>query len=453
MRYLCLQILAVVVLVLEGCGGSQDSKDQSPIANEGETAPPSLVIMNEDLEELRDDFNANAGRVRLVFLNGPTCGICLRGMADLNDEFLAASQSDDRLVTFVVHVPTMGAKEHHAVDSMPLLDGPRVHHYWEETGIIGQHYTEVMDVDMYVWDFWAIYGPDAAWDGTLPPAPDHYEHQLGVTSGKFRGFPKELVLNAERFAAMTREYLDLASEQHFASELDFEQSEREPLADGTVVPHVGQPRNVAVRQHIIGRGGYKNLKRIRSVEARGRIETNGTSTPIVVRSERPNVLRRIFGDRESMSKAELGLDGSVQIQAGGFRGLPDEYEALLLESFEFDGMFVEWPDKGHKVDMLGMQKFGDVLAWQLDLVQNGGRHWHLYTDSHTGDLVRFNLMDADGQPAFIVDQSDFTETSGFRFPQRIVYKTGSGEVLATETFSAIIVDVEPFELEQDAVSH
>ncbi len=167
--------VAVIGITLAGCGGVEDA-DESGIANVTSAGPSSLIVMDEDLQQLRDDFNANAGRVRLVFLSGPTCGICLRGMADLNDEFVAASQNDDRLVTFVVHVPTMGAKQHHAADSIPLLDGPRVHHYWEESGIIGQHYTEVMDVDMYVWDFWAIYGPDAVWQGTLPPTPDYYEH-------------------------------------------------------------------------------------------------------------------------------------------------------------------------------------------------------------------------------------------------------------------------------------
>jgi len=450
-RILWTSVLAV--LVLAGCGGAEDANDETTIANAMSTAPPSLIVMGEDLQRLKDDFNANAGRVRLVFLNGPTCGICLRGMADLNDEFLAASQSDDRLVTFVVHVPTMGAKEHHAADSMPLLDGLRVHHYWEESGIIGQHYTEVMDVDMYVWDFWAIYGPDAVWQGTLPPVPDHYEHQLGVTSGKFRGFPKELVLDAERFAATTIDYLERVDEQRFTSDVEIEQSEQERLADGTLIPHVGQPRNVAVRQHITGRGGYKNLKRIQSIEAHGYIEANGTSAPIVVRAERPNVLRRIIGDGERMSTAELDANGTVQIPVRESRGLSEEYEKLLLESFEFDGLFVEWPDKGHEVDMLGMQKFGDVLAWQLDLVQSRGRHWHLYIDSHTGDLVRANLLDADSKPTFMIDQSDFRETSGFRFPHRVIYTTGSGDVLATETIDKIIVDVEPFELEQNAVTH
>ena len=187
------QMLPLVMVggFLAACG-----QDSVP-ANVNETAKePSYIVMDDNLQQLKDDFNSNVGKVRLMFISGPTCGICLRGMADLNDAFIAASQDDDRLMTFVVHVPTLGAKEHHVQDTIPLLDGPNVRHYWEETGIIGSHYQDVMDVDMYVWDFWAIYSADAQWEGVLPPAPDYFEHQLGVTLGQFRGFPREKVLQA-----------------------------------------------------------------------------------------------------------------------------------------------------------------------------------------------------------------------------------------------------------------
>ena len=442
-----LLLLPALILVATACGQADKSSTGS--------AESDYVVMGEDLKQLIDDFNANQGRVRLLFLNGPTCGICLRGMADLNDEFIAESQNDDRLVTFVVHVPTMGAKEHHAADSIPLLNGPRVHHYWEESGIIGQHFAEVMDVDMYVWDFWAIYGPDAVWEGTLPPVPDYYEHQLGVTSGKFRGFPKDRVLDAERFAAETGKRLETIDGKRLtiATDDELEPSEGERLADGTVIPHVGQPRNVAVRQHIIGRGGYSNLKRIQAIETRGRIESEGQTYDLTIHTERPNRIRRIIGTGDDVSVAELNGDGKVIIDSRAGRGLPTDLEQKLLNAFEFDGLFVEWPDKGHKVSMIGMQKFGDILSWKLELLQAGGEHWHLFLDSHTGDIVRANLLDANDDPIYIISQSDFRETSGFRFPHRVEYMDGTGRSLAIETIADIELDVTPFELEQKTVGH
>ncbi len=203
----------------------------------------------------------------------------------------------------------------------------------------------------------------------------------------------------------------------------------------------------------MGRGGYKNLKRIRSIEARGHIEANGTSHVLTIHSERPNVLRRLVGSGDDISLGELNLEGAVTIQSDESRGLPGDLERHLLESFEFDGPFVEWPDKGHKVSMIGMQKFGDVLAWQLDLIQEGGPHWNLFVDSHTGDIVRVNLLDDNDEPMYVIGQSDFKETSGFMFPHRIEYMDGAGRTLAIETIDEIEVEVIPFDLEQETIAH
>jgi hypothetical protein len=446
-------LCAIFAISLVACGQAEKPGEGSSQKESQEPTQPEYVVMDDDLQQLKDDFNANEGRVRLVFLSGPTCGICLRGLADLNDEYIAAGQNDDRFVTLVVHVPTMGAEEHHAVDSMPLLDGPRVHHYWEESGIIGQHYREVMDVDMYVWDFWAIYGPDAVWEGTLPPAPDYYEHQLGATTGRFVGFPREKLLDAERFAAETRKYIDEVDSRRFANQGEPDQLEKERVADGTMIPVVGQPRNVAVRQHIMGRGGYKNLKRIQSIEARGRIEAKGQSHSLTIRSERPNFVRRLVGDGVSTSVAELTNEGEVLIDGETGRVLPIDLEQKLLRGFEFDGLFVEWPQKGHEVSMIGMLKIGDVLAWKLDLQQEGGEHWNLFLDSHTGSIVQANLLDGAGKPAYIIQQSDFRETSGFTFPHRIEYMDGTGQSLAVETIDEIKLTTDTFDIELEAVSH
>ena len=419
----------ITSLVLVACGNTGGDQDAGTMKSE-------LVVLGEDLQQLKDHFNANQGKVRLLFLSGPTCGICLRGMADLNDEFLAASQNDARLITYIVHVPTMGAKENHAVDSMPLLDGPRIHHYWEETGVIGQHFTEVMGVAMYVWDFWAIYGPDHRWDGILPPVPDYFEHQLGVTSGGSSGFPRERVLDAERFAAVTRKYMDELDESQFVDRGESELNEGEQLADGTFIPKVGQPRSVAVRQHIIGRGGYKNLKRIRTISKRGRIEAGGKSYELTIHATRPNSLQR-------------EVDGAVD----GDRSLPAELEKKLLSTFEFDGLLVEWPDKGHEVSMSGMLKIGDVLAWRLHLAQHNGPEWHVFLDSHSGALVRADMVGDDGDAEYSIRRSDFRETSGFTFAHRIEYLDREGRTLAIETIDAINVETEPFDLEKESVTH
>ncbi|MCH8074062.1 MAG: hypothetical protein IIA09_19190 [Proteobacteria bacterium] len=425
--------MRLLLILIGGVLVACSPNDAGDSAVDSQLAEPSYVVMGEDLQQLKDDFNANEGRVRLLFISGPTCGICLRGMADLNDAFIAASQGDNRLVTFVVHVPALGAREEHVAATIPLLQGPRIHHYWEDSGIIGQHFSEVMGVEIYVWDFWMIYGPEARWDGLLPPAPDYYEHQLGVTSGGSRGFPRERVLDAERFAAEAAGYIARVDADQFVEPENVNLDGNEMFADGTVIPVVAQPRNVAVRQHIMGRGGYKNLKRIQSIRARGSIETDSGTYDLIIEAARPDSLRRMV--------------------TNGERGLPSDLERLLLDTFEFDGLFVEWPDKGHKVEMVGMLKIGDVLAWKLSLQQADGPSWYLYINSHGGALVRADILDDQGELLYEIRQSDFRETSDFMFPHRIEYLDSAGRTLAVETIDAIEVDVEPFDLRQESVAH
>jgi len=111
--------MRLLLILIGGALVACSPNDAGDSAVDAQLAEPSYVVMGEDLQQLKDDFNANEGRVRLLFISGPTCGICLRGMADLNDAFIAASQGDNRLVTFVVHVPALGAREEHVAATIP----------------------------------------------------------------------------------------------------------------------------------------------------------------------------------------------------------------------------------------------------------------------------------------------------------------------------------------------
>ena len=103
-------LVLILTIALAACGQKDEPTSVENGADAAKSADPNIVIMADDLQQLKDDFNGHTGRVRLIFLNGPTCGICLRGLADLNDAFIADSQNEDRRVTFVGHVPTRGAK-------------------------------------------------------------------------------------------------------------------------------------------------------------------------------------------------------------------------------------------------------------------------------------------------------------------------------------------------------
>ena len=79
------------------------------------------VVLDKNLSQLRADFNANVGKVRMLYIVGPTCGICLRGMSDLQEAVYSKKGDDPRLVTFVIHVPTLGAREANVAPASRLI--------------------------------------------------------------------------------------------------------------------------------------------------------------------------------------------------------------------------------------------------------------------------------------------------------------------------------------------
>ena len=153
------------------------------------------VTVDGTASQLRVDFNQAKGKVRLLFVVDPICPGCLRGLDDMNRDLLEHSR-DPRLETFVVHVPVL--KPPPTASDVPpaaeLLKNPNVRHYWDPSGNFGRALSDGVDLrngskPVYAWDVWLIYGPDAVWQGTLPPKPLLLMHQLRALEGS-KQFPR-----------------------------------------------------------------------------------------------------------------------------------------------------------------------------------------------------------------------------------------------------------------------
>jgi hypothetical protein len=158
-------------------------------------------FLDEGADQLRDDFNAAKGAVRLLFVVDPTCPGCLRGLDDVNKDLLSKTD-DPRLQTFIVHVPvlTPSPTEEDVPEAATLVRNDHVHHYWNPSGSFGWELSKAAGLKhgeeaVYAWDVWLIYGPDAAWEGVSLPQPELLMHQLYLL--KDSGLPR---LDSKRFA-------------------------------------------------------------------------------------------------------------------------------------------------------------------------------------------------------------------------------------------------------------
>jgi hypothetical protein len=123
---------------------------------------------------------------------------------------LLESTTDPRLQAFVVHLPVLRPPPE-AKDVAPaakLLHNANVRHYWNPSRSVGDALTKSIGLknekgDVFAWDVWLIYGPEATWDGELPPRPKLLMHQLWKLEGS-KEFPR---LDCEVFAKEVRQLL------------------------------------------------------------------------------------------------------------------------------------------------------------------------------------------------------------------------------------------------------
>lgn len=185
--------LPCAFILLAACGSGQAASPAQPAA-------PGYVTLSPNLKRLQDDFNADADKVRLLYIVGGTCPVCLRGMDDLG-KALSAERDDPRLRTYVVYVPALGAKATDIQPTVSLLPGDYVSRYWDPRGASGRLFDQTLNTGGFAWDVWMVYGTGRRWDDAKPPTPDFWMAQLGAPLPAWR------YLDAKTFSKQVEDYL------------------------------------------------------------------------------------------------------------------------------------------------------------------------------------------------------------------------------------------------------
>ena len=135
-----------------------------------------VKVLNRNLDDLIADFNAQANKAKLLFIIGPTCSVCRKGLKEMKEEVLAKLPENSDLSVFVVNVPALDAEQKDIADTYSLFDDPRAVHYWDEMGTI--RFQRTLELKSYAWDVWMIYQPGEKWEKKDPPKPYRWWHQL-----------------------------------------------------------------------------------------------------------------------------------------------------------------------------------------------------------------------------------------------------------------------------------
>lgn len=126
----------------------------------------------------RENFNRDAGKVRVIGLLSPGCDVCQRAhretVTPLFERF-----GGEKLKGYEVWLPWVYGDSRDLAGIMAAsLQDPRVEHLWDGGAELSKSFTRALNARLDVWDVYMVYAPGVKWEGQFPPRPDFFMHQL-----------------------------------------------------------------------------------------------------------------------------------------------------------------------------------------------------------------------------------------------------------------------------------
>lgn len=164
-------------------------------ATPGSESPAPALSDLAGAEQLRTQFNRDAGKTRLVLILAPSCGLCYEG-ARLVERHVLNKLAKEDLGVYVIWTPiSKHDNRQRAVDATFHVTDPRARHFWDGSAEVQRSFSTPLGLgDTPAWDVFLVYGPGKRWEGGAAPAPDTYMHRLG------KALPRERTLNALHLA-------------------------------------------------------------------------------------------------------------------------------------------------------------------------------------------------------------------------------------------------------------
>lgn len=208
-----------------------------------------------------------------------------------------------------------------------------------------------------------------------------------------------------------------------------------------------------VSKHIAARGGYEKLKAIDTVKITRTVATPFTNVEVVIYKKRPNLIRweqTPKGQTTAIPRA-INATGAWDLAQGKVVMRP---EVVAIEGREtdgdFDGLLVDWKEKGHTVTLEGKETVGTVDTYKLKVTTKGGTVREVYLDAATFleaqivGKVKLPARDPKTKEHRFNDTtmvfSDYRDVNGVKFPFAIDEERTGGPI--TQSFAHFTQTIE-----------
>lgn len=185
-----------------------------------------------------------------------------------------------------------------------------------------------------------------------------------------------------------------------------------------------------IKKYVEARGGYKNLKALKSIKMTGKYLAQGFEAPFLFRAKRPNFLRiEITIQGQSIIQAYDGkndwwifpFQGITEAQA-----MPEDRAKDFIARADMDGALVDYEKKGHTVELMGKEDVEGTEAYKLKVTLKNDRVFYVYIDAENYlELKILTTIKRQGNEYEVHSYSgNYKEINGIMFPHSIEDKIG-----------------------------
>jgi outer membrane lipoprotein-sorting protein len=198
------------------------------------------------------------------------------------------------------------------------------------------------------------------------------------------------------------------------------------------------------------RGGLDTIRSIHSMRLHGTTLAMGqVEAPMTVELKRPNRLRMEF-TLHGMTGVQA-FDGETAWMVMPFLGstepelIPEAQARSFRQEADFDGMLVDWQDKGHTLELLGTEDVEGTEAYKIKVTRSDGDETLVYLDTeHCIELMTISTQVIPGQATeieVVTILSDYKEVGGVMMAHHVESRSGD-QVMAVVTIDSVEVNPE-----------
>jgi hypothetical protein len=203
-----------------------------------------------------------------------------------------------------------------------------------------------------------------------------------------------------------------------------------------------------IARHIEARGGYEKLKAITTIRMTRLVATPFSDIRVVIYKKRPSLYRAEQGPARSdapLVPRMVNAEGAWDVIGGKVveRPAPAAAETRELDG-DFDGLLVDWKEKGHVVTYVGRERLPSGDTYKLKVRTRSGAERTIHLDATTClERRQTGVLNLPGGRRFnvVIDFDNYRETGGVKFPLDI-----TEERTGTEPVQSLVIYTENVEV-------